>query len=220
MISNFSGKHEEVKNIYKDAISRFPEEINLYIYSGYSLYFLEQYESVIELEKDGLAVTEYELDQKVQFLNLLADAYRGIKEFETSDSIYDEILVLEPENLLIRNNYSYYLSIRDKDLEKAEELSSLTIKREPKNATYLDTYGWILFRMGKSKEALKYIELAIRNGAYNNGEVLDHYGDIMMELGRYKEAIEAWNEAKIYDDSLSDKIDIKIIKANASIENE
>ena len=65
---------------------------------------------------------------------------------------------IDYENLLVRNNYSYYLSLRSKNLERARELSYYTIKVEPDNSTYLDTYGWILFKMGNSKDAIKYIE--------------------------------------------------------------
>jgi len=109
------------------------------------------------------------------------------------------ILAVDPQNLMIRNNYSYYLSLRKEKLDYALELSRLTIEMEPTNATYLDTYGWILFKTGEIKEAKKYIELAIRNGAYNNSEVLDHYGDIMLEIGNCLEAIEAWETIKEVD---------------------
>jgi tetratricopeptide (TPR) repeat protein len=211
MISNFIGKNENVKNIYEEAINKFPGEINLYIFSSYSLYVLEEYLLVLDLESSGRDIKIAELDQRVQFLNVIADAYRGIDNLAQSDSIYEEILLMDPNNLLIRNNYSYYLAIRGKKLERAEELSRLTIRVEANNATYLDTYGWILYKQGKVKEALKFIESAIKNGAYNNSEVLEHYGDIMVDLDRCKEAIEAWNEAlKYVTNGNSEKIEQKI----------
>ena len=134
-------------------------------------------------------------DPKIQALNLLADIYHDEGQFDRSDSCYEEVLTIEPENLMVRNNYSYYLSLRSKNLNKAQELSKLTIEKDPKNATYLDTYGWILFKMGKVKEARDYISDAIRNGAFNNAEVLDHYGEIMKALGKCQDAIEAWQKA-------------------------
>jgi Tfp pilus assembly protein PilF len=213
MISNFLENHEDVKEVYSKAIEKFPGKINLYIFSGYSLYSAGEIDKILALEEGGLAIENVELQEKVQFMNLLADAYRSKEKYSISDSIYENILVIDPENLLIRNNYSYYLSVREVNLERAEELSRLTIKKEPKNATYLDTYGWILYKQGKSKEALKFIELAIKNGAYNNSEVLEHYGDIMFALDRCKEAIEAWTEAIKYDLDQKEKINIKIESA-------
>ena len=53
-------------------------------------------------------------------------------------------LQLNPQNLPVLNNYSYYLSLDKRDLDKAEMMSGITIKAEPMNPTYLDTYGWIL----------------------------------------------------------------------------
>lgn len=213
MLSNFLGKHEEVKNVYEVAIDKFPNEINLYIFAGYSLYLLNEYEPIVDFSEKALEIEVVEKDQTIQFLNILADAYRGLELLEKSDSIYEEILIIEPDNLLIRNNYSYYLSVRGVELERAEELSRLTIKKEPKNATYLDTYGWILYKMGRVEDALKYIEAAIKNGAYNSAEVLDHYGDIMFDLGRCKEAIEAWNEALKYDEERKSEFTEKVLKA-------
>jgi tetratricopeptide (TPR) repeat protein len=210
MIANFMGFHQEVKDIYMEAIQKFPDEINIYIFAGYSLYSLKDYSLIIDFEDRGRAAKANAVGQKVQFLNLLADSYREINNLAVSDSIYEEILAIDPNNLLIRNNYSYYLSIRSLNLKRAEELSRLTVKKEPTNATYLDTYGWILFKMGNYKEALKYVDLAIKNGAYNNAEVLDHYGDIMYELNRCSEAIEAWKEAIKYDESMIDMLSKKI----------
>jgi tetratricopeptide (TPR) repeat protein len=216
MIANFTTKHDKVKNIYSDALKKFPDEINLYIFGGYSLYMLEEYDSILKYEAAGRAIKPLEREQKIQYLNLLADAYRAVDSIAISDSIYEEILIIDPGNLLIRNNYSYYLSVRGIQLERAEELSRLTIKKEPNNATYLDTYGWILFKQGKYKDALKYVEAAIKNGAYNNAEVLDHYGDIMFALGRCSDAIEAWEEAIKYDNELTTKLSEKIEEAKSN----
>jgi tetratricopeptide (TPR) repeat protein len=214
LMCNYLGKHEKIKEIYSKAIGKFPNAINLYIYSGYSLLSLKDYDDVIVLCDIALVKGEKTLANFVQVSNIMAEAFRGKEMFDESDSIYELILVKDPNNLLIRNNYSYYLSIRNKSLSYAEELSRLTVDKEPKNSTYLDTYGWILFQMGNTKDALRYIEAAIKNGAYNNSEVLDHYGDIMMKSNRCSEAIEAWQEAIKYDKSFINKINQKIQEAN------
>ncbi len=213
MIANYLGENAKVKNIYKDALAEFPEKIKLYIYSAYCLYELGEYKESIDVCNKGLEIDETEKSDKVQVMNQMADSYRGLKKYEISDSIYENILNIDPDNLLIRNNYSYYLSVRKKNLMRAEELSRLTIEKEPNNATYLDTYGWILYSMGNYKDALKYLELAIKNGAYTNSEVLEHYGDAALQLDRCREAIEAWNEALKYDSSLNEKLNTKIKSA-------
>jgi tetratricopeptide (TPR) repeat protein len=198
LMCNYLNKNEEVKSIYPVALRKFPNAVKLYIYSAYSLYNLKDYTAVVTLCDSSLTIKKIQKDEKIQLLNFLADSYRELEKYDISDSIYEEIIKIDPNNLLIRNNYSYYLSLRKKNLERARELSEYTIKIEPRNASYLDTYGWIIFQMGNSKEAIKYIEAAIRNGASNNSDVLEHYGDIMLDLKRCTEAIEAWKEAIKY----------------------
>ena len=46
------------------------------------------------------------------------------------------------------NNYSYFHPLQKRDLDKAEQMSGITVKLEPMNPTYLDTYGWVLFEQG------------------------------------------------------------------------
>lgn len=218
MISNFLGKYEKVYKVHERAMDKFPDKPKVYVYAGYSLYKLDSLEKSIYIVDKGLEIKEIQKEDKIQLLNQKADAFRGLEKYDESDSIYEEILKIDPNNMLVRNNYGYYLSVRNKNLERAEELSRYTVKKEPKNATYLDTYGWILFKMGNAKEALKYVQWAIQNGAYNSAEVLDHYGDIIFELNKCKEAIEAWNEAIKADSLYKEDLEIKIIKAENECE--
>ena len=97
------------------------------------------------------------------------------------------------------------------NLEKAEEMSRITIETEPENATYLDTYAWILFKAGKLELAKEYIEMAIRFGGDSDPDILEHCGDIMYALERNAEALEFWNKAKAAGGE-SERLDGKIMK--------
>ena len=74
---------------------------------------------------------------------------------------YEKALKLNPQNLSVLNNYSYYLSLEKMNLDKAEQMSGITIKAEPMNPTFLDTYGWVLYEQGAYTMAKIYIEKAI-----------------------------------------------------------
>ena len=56
---------------------------------------------------------------------------------------YDKALENNPKNYGALNNYSYYLALLGRDLDKAERMSGEVIKANPENATYLDTYAWV-----------------------------------------------------------------------------
>jgi len=104
---------------------------------------------------------------------------------------------LNPQNLPVLNNYSYYLSLQKRDLDKAEQMSGITIKAEPTNPTYLDTYGWILFEQNSFVMAKIYIEKAIEYGAKEpSAEVYEHYGDVLYKLDEKEKAIQQWQIAK------------------------
>ncbi|MCS5662926.1 MAG: hypothetical protein NZ604_01390, partial [Flavobacteriales bacterium] len=112
-----------------------------------------------------------------------------------SDANYEKSLALIPENPIVLNNYSYYLSLRSKDLEKAERLSKQCVELSPGEPTYQDTYGWILYKSGRFVEAEKWIKKAIEGGG-NSSETLEHYGDILFQMDRKAEALKYWKKAK------------------------
>jgi len=126
---------------------------------------------------------------------MLGDAYNSTKAYEKSDKAYDEALVLNPNNYMALNNYSYYLALRKSNLEKAEKMSAQLAKNNPDNPTFLDTYAWVLYTREKFKDARKVIERAISTGNANATH-FEHYGDILFKLGDVNTAVEQWQKAR------------------------
>ena len=58
------------------------------------------------------------------------------------------------------NNLAWNICISGGDLNKAEELSRITIMAEPSNSIFLDTYAWILYKKGDYEGAWFYIQRA------------------------------------------------------------
>ncbi len=123
---------------------------------------------------------------------------------------FEKLLTIDPNNILVLNNYAYYLSVRKEHLDKAERMSKKTIEMEPVNGTYLDTYAWILFQLNKYGDALKYIEKAYLNGGEESAEINDHFGDILYKNSKKEMAKAYWLKAKELgknDDVLEKKIE-------------
>jgi Tfp pilus assembly protein PilF len=129
-----------------------------------------------------------------QFNIFLGDAYYYTGNFEKSKDIFETILESDPDNIPVKNNYSYYLSIEGQNLKKAQKMSKSTILAEPDNPTYLDTYAWILFKRKKYEEALQYIEKAYQNGGNDSEEILEHYIEILKKLNFEKKSEQINNE--------------------------
>jgi len=102
---------------------------------------------------------------------------------------------MESDNPYVLNNYAYYLSLRNENLDKAEKLSKRANELRPNDRSYLDTYGWILFQQKKYPEAEEYLRKAANMGP-KNPTILEHYGDVLFKLNKSAEALKQWEAAK------------------------
>jgi len=194
-IENILGNTESVYDKCSEALKIFPDKPFLYMFLGNSAMQLgKNKEAITSLEK-GLEYVENNIPLTVQYYSFLAEAWRNLEEYEKSDGYFEMALEMEPDNIMILNNYGYYLALREVKLEEAEKMSRKTIRMEPENATYLDTYAWILFKSGKTEQALEYMEKAIKYGGGEDPDVLEHYGDVLNELGMKEKARENWIRA-------------------------
>jgi Tfp pilus assembly protein PilF len=104
-------------------------------------------------------------------------------------------LKYNPQNVIVLNNYAYYLSQREENLEQAEQMSKTANDLNPDEASFQDTYAWVLYKRENYKNALFWIEEALKNGASRDAEVLEHYGHILKALGRDEDAAGQWEKA-------------------------
>lgn len=195
IVLSFQSKIDEVVDYGRIARQRFPEKTLVSYFLGSGLLQKEIFDEAIHVFESSLSLEFHDSTLKNSVLLMLGDAYHRIDSFEKSDFYFSEVLKYEPENIMALNNWAYYLSIRETDLEKAESMSRLTIEKEPENSTYLDTYAWILFKMGRNDEALVFIEKAILFNGTGSAEIMDHYGDILLEKGEVAKAVEMWKKA-------------------------
>ena len=178
--------------------------------------------AISNLRKDNLKIAldnlniglEFVIDNKtlkLEFHTSLAETYHLLQMHLESDSIFEVILIDDPENILVLNNYSYYLSLRNERLDIAKKMSYKCNLLEPNNGTYEDTYAWILYCLGDFEEARKWIEKSLDNNGNESSVIVEHYGDILYELKFTELALEQWNRAFILDSS-SESLKMKISK--------
>ena len=188
-------KPDSVILLSDKALELFPNQGTLYYFNGIAHLQKRKYEDAIGALEHGKRLSSANLSLVHAFNSMLGDAYNNVKEYEKSARAYDAALDYDPNNYAVLNNYSYFLALRKADLEKAERMSSKTVKDNPDNPTFLDTYAWVLYMRGKFKEAKKVIEKAI---ATENVSAIhyEHYGDILYQLGSIDEAVKQWQIAK------------------------
>lgn len=139
----------EVIRICTACMELFPESPEYYFYLGIAYYQQQKYQEALNTYYAGLNIIPKEnLPLKSDFYGQIGDIYYQIGQLDQAYKAYDEALKYNDKNVVVLNNYSYFLSLEKKDLKKAERMSAQCIKLEPDNATYLDTYAWIFFVQG------------------------------------------------------------------------
>jgi tetratricopeptide (TPR) repeat protein len=189
--------NEELYESTNQAKHIFSEKLDIYLLNAISALEIKEYTVAVQSLNHALPLVEDDDNTLVSIYTFLGDAYQKLDYYSLSDKYYEKVLEIDPDNVLVMNNYAYFLILRDENLEYARKLSRYTIRKNPKNSHYLDTYGWILYKQGKLRRARWYIKRAMNNMDMNNPsyEVYDHYADIALDFGNIDKAITYWKKA-------------------------
>ena len=180
----------------KKAIELFPEQSVVYLFTGLGAMQLKKYEEAVHILDLGVRMVVNNDDLIAQFYMYMGDCWHSLKNTTESDQAYEKSLKAKDSNPFVLNNYAYYLSLRGKDLDKAEKMSKKAVELDTANPSFEDTYGWVLYKLGKTSEAKKWIEKALEDKDGPSSDVLEHYGDVLYKLGEHDKALEYWNKAK------------------------
>ena len=189
-------RSELLLNYAERSIQLFPNQPSLYFIYGLGLYEVERYEDAVETLELGKDLVIDNQALKSQFYSTLGDIYHELDKHEVSDQNYELALKLDPNNIYVLNNYSYYLSLRKENLEQAKEMSLKSNQISPGQSSFQDTYAWILYQLGDYQAALEWIDKAIESDQNSSATLLEHKGDILYKLDQQAEALEYWKKAK------------------------
>lgn len=182
--ASMAKRYDEAERIFGDLIHYYSEELPL---------------NETITDDTPLKSMNYETLMRLSSIySVLGDTYYNAGRLDDAYGAYDNSLLFNPENPLTLNNYAYFLSENNGDLEKAENMARKAIELAPDNETYLDTMAWVLFKKKDYKEALEFQEKAI-NIAEEKGDVAaefyNHLGDIMFMNHEPEKALQNWKKA-------------------------
>ena len=206
----YYGEHQQfqqLEDLCRRAVLTHPEELVCHFYLGVALYQQGKKIEAMKAFQDGIVqkTDESRPSMVADLYSILGDIYHETGRDRDAFAAYDSCLVYQDDNVGCLNNYAYYLSLKKRDLDRAEEMSYRTIRLEPDNKTYLDTYAWILFMKERYAEAAHYIDrvcppdstdsvLLAMDGV--SGVVLEHAGDIAAKNGKMEQALRFWRLAQ------------------------
>ena len=178
-----------------ECLNYFPNEPLPYVMISLPLLIRNDYTKAMDYLKQGLALAPDNSPIKAQLFAYLGEAYYKQGNVKEAFAMFDSTLLINPGDIMTLNNYSYYLSLRDEHLDKAEKMISIAISADPNNSTFLDTYAWVLFKRKNYSLAKFYIRSAIENDKNPSGVLYEHYGDILYMNGEKEEAVKMWQKA-------------------------
>ncbi|NBW02190.1 MAG: hypothetical protein EBR87_00495, partial [Cytophagia bacterium] len=176
----------------EEALVLFPNQGYLWFQKGFAEYLNGKINESIRSFEGAVPMANSRDGWYTQLYGLLGDAYHSKGLYKQSDACFEKVLVVNPMEEHVLNNYSYYLSLRRDHLDKAAFMSKKLVDKFPTNGTYLDTYAWVLFQRGEYMESLLFIEKALKDEKQNSTTVWEHYGDALFKNGRVDEAVKAW----------------------------
>ena len=176
-------ENEAVREHAIAALKYYPMQPVFYWYAGVASAVLKMNDDAITYLEKGRRYTT----DKVQMANFdafLGDIYHEQGDEEKAFDAYERTLRNDPDNVLVLNNYAYYLAVKSQDLDKALEMSTKAITAEPDNPTYLDTHAWVLYKKGNYQEAEKYMKKALKLLKTPDATYQEHYDAIVKKLGK------------------------------------
>ncbi|MCX6244345.1 MAG: tetratricopeptide repeat protein [Bacteroidetes bacterium] len=189
-------KFDHLAEYGKRAIELFPDQPVLYLFSGLGSYQQKNYTEALKSFRSGAKLVVNNDELEAEFYMYLGDTYHSLKDTTESDKAYQKSLQIKGDNAYVLNNYAYYLTLRNKELEKAESMAKKAVTLDPENASFQDTYGWVLYKLGRYSDAKIWVGKALNDKDGVSAEVMEHYGDILFKLGDPVQALEYWQKAK------------------------
>ena len=194
-------KWDEVVDLCDKGIQYTPEELTYYYFMALAYIQQDEDQKAYEACKRGLneidlnKADEPERNMASDMYGIIGDMSYTTNNYDEAFSAYEKAITINPDNIQVLNNYAYYLSQQNTQLDHAAEMSLRTLKEEPTNATYLDTYAWILFLQKRYDEAKAYVDLTLQNSKNPDKVLLEHAGDIYLMAGDKEKAVSYWQQA-------------------------
>lgn len=217
-IESYLQRPDSVQKYVSEALRLFPDRVEFHLSRGHVMSYAKQYDRAAEAYEESLPLAATDSLRSVIW-GLIGDTWHqkavggrddwderidlGIekpdatfrKNIKRSYAAYERSLRYNPDNVLVLNNYAYFLTIEGRDLERALTLASRATALENDNPTYLDTHAWVLFKLGRLDEARKMLQRAVALDAQNSPALLVHYGDVLQALGEHFMAEVYWKRA-------------------------
>ena len=182
-------------NLYsKLALERFPKSVELLQLRSSIVYHNKQEALAIDYLDEALKYAQNDTVRS-ELWGSIGDIEHARGDMKKCYKAYEKALRLYGDNASVLNNYAYFLSLEERDLERALTMATRANELDQNNPTYLDTKAWVLYKLKRYAEAKRVMQQALSLNQSNTPEYSMHYGDILHALGEEFMAKTYWRKA-------------------------
>ena len=193
-IENHLSRPDSVRHYTDLALALFPDNTDLLHMRGALALQRKEYDDALVLYNEALKHADNDT-LRSSLWGAIGDVEHQRNNMKRCYKAYDKALRYFADNAMVLNNYSYFLALDNRHLERALTMISRALALSEKNATYLDTMAWVLYKLGRYTEAKKYMQQALSLDSQRSAELALHYGDILHALGEDFMAKTYWRKA-------------------------
>jgi len=155
-------------------------------------------QSYLATNKVPQAITELQAQlaktPNAQALLTLALLYERNGNFTQARDVYEKLLAINPNFVLVLNNLAYLYTEHLNNLDKAYELARKARDVQPQDPAVADTLGWVLYKRGDYQQALSLLQESVEK-APDNPEIQFHLGMTAYMMGQTDIAKVAFKKA-------------------------
>ena len=193
-IENHLNRPDSVRRYTDMALAVFPHNTDLLHMRGALAMQRKEYDDAISLYNEALKHADNDT-LRSSLWGAIGDVEHQRNEMKRCYKAYEKSLRYFADNAMVLNNYAYFLSLDNRDLDRAHTMITRALALAENNSTYLDTMAWVLYRLGRYAEAKKYMQQALSLDRSRSAELALHYGDILHALGEDFMAKTYWRKA-------------------------
>jgi tetratricopeptide (TPR) repeat protein len=187
--------YEKLYSVSSSAVRRFNTAILPRLLNAMAATEIGFYDEALEQLIRARRLLNDNQEIAMQILSMEADALYRKGETEAAFEKFDQALAIEPNDLVVLNNYAYFLAEKEIRVKEARRMIDKVIQEEADYNVFNDTYAWILYKQGKFKKAERVIVRIIQSDDNDDAEYFEHYGYILKARKKCPEAIQAWEQA-------------------------
>lgn len=193
-LESYLGQTDSLAADLDRAIARFPDNPTLLTNLGHLRGSDNRYSEAVKYYREALRHADNDT-LRSDLWAYIGEVYHMQGDLRRTFKAYDKSLRYFADNIMVLNNYAYFLTIADKELDKAFSMASRVMALESGNPTYIDTYAWVLYKLGRLEEAKRAMQQALSLDRRQSASLAAHYGDILWDLGERFMAETYWKRA-------------------------